>query len=839
MTVRDEATHHFAAEDTSAAAARRFVRRILGEWSADDVVDDAVLLTNELVTNAVLHAGTDVHVGCARGADYVQIGVTDTHGSRALPAVVSNSSSDKTSGRGLYLLSQIAHEWGVEYARSSKRVWFRLLLPSAVQPVPAPAPPGHFVDLGGAAAPIHVAVVETDTAGLVGHWSAEAEHLLGWPAADVVGRPLADLVSTLPADCGGDGGPQSFADVLALPRWCGEYRVRTPQGAEVAVFASQMHATVGEQPRVVTVLVQAAHRALLMPGSPGGHEPEATPVQPRPGLLPLDALLELAVEHSRDLLEGDVAYALLVTDDDLEVELRAVTGIDPAQAGVRRWSKPPELAGGAEGHAPLVYGDVAEATIPEQFLAGSGMHGLVTAPLLVDDRIIGRVGVAARRPRAFGEDDATRLQRSVGRFALAVASARLNEMERVRRGRLSYLAEASDLLAGTLDPDMAAALTAQLVVPRLADWCAVYLTDQRRTGRLSCVWHAKEELIDPLRSLLLRVPQPLLEESGRPHQWAALHEHLSAVPESPADIELVGGPSVTVTLLARGRPVGTLVAGRGAGRDFPAGALDTLDDLCRRAAWSLDNARLYSERAEISTILQRSLLPTNIPAVDEVDVGLAYEAAGEGIAVGGDFYDLFVISPGRWGFAIGDVCGKGSLAAAVTGLTRHSLRVLAREHDDVPTILSRLNSTILREGDATRFVTMVYGELRLVADGIEVTFAAAGHPLPMLVDRDGTVEPVGTPQQLLGVFTRTDYATDSVTVRRGQHLVCTTDGVTDRRIGSRTVGEVGLQRLLQQTSTLPASAVAARLRQAVLDFGPEPLQDDFAVLVLQPTGPGF
>jgi PAS domain S-box-containing protein len=841
MTVSDHATHRFAPEAGSPGAARRFVRQTLGDWGAQSVIDDAVLLTNELVTNAVVHAGTALSVSCALGPDYVQIGVSDSHASRSLPAVVANAPTEKTSGRGLYLLSQIAHSWGVEYEHATKRIWFRLALtPSPEQPDIA-RQPTHFIDLGGATAPVRVAVVETDLAGQIRHWSTEAEELLGWSADKTLGHPLADLVVALPdAETGG------FAELLTRPRWCGEYLVRTPDGDEQAVFGSHVHAAAADEPRVVCLMVASAYRAVLMPpaAAPAEHEPTraepelGNPVPSRPGLLPLDSLLELAVGHSRDLLDGDVSYALLVTDDDLDVELRATSGLDQVPPTVTRWRKPAELAGGSAA-GPQVYADLTAHSIPERFLGEAALHGLVTAPLRVGDRVVGRVGVASRRPSAFTADEAERLQRSVDRFSLAIESARLNEVERARRGRLSFLAEASDLLAGMLDPDMAAALAAQLVVPRLADWCAVYLVDQRHRGRLSCVWHAHEEQIDPLRRLLLQVRPPVMEGSGRPQQWPALREMLEAGPADADDVALAGGPTVTVTLLARGRAIGTLIAGLAAGQEFRTGSLDTLDDLGRRAAWALDNARLYRERSAISEALQRSLLPAALPVVPGVATGIAYEAAGEGIEVGGDFYDVFAVGPGRWGFVIGDVCGKGAEAAAGAGLARHSLRVLAREHRDIPGVLHRLNATILAEGEATRFVTLVYGEMEPSTDGsVTVTFAAAGHPLPALVDADGTVEVVGRPQPLLGVFPEPTFRSETLRVSRGQHLVCTTDGVTDRRVGGRTLGERGLRNLLRQTASLPAAAVATRIHSTVLEFGPEPLQDDFAVLVLQPDGSG-
>jgi serine phosphatase RsbU (regulator of sigma subunit)/anti-sigma regulatory factor (Ser/Thr protein kinase) len=833
MTLSEQTAHQFAPQSTSAAAARRFVRQTLTDWGAAHLIDDAVLLTNELVTNAVVHAGTEVNVSCALGRDYVQVSVADSHGSRPLPPTVSNAAPDKTSGRGLYLLSQIAQSWGVEHDRSAKRIWFRLPLGTEEAPATPPPAPAQSIELGRSTTPVRVAVVETDTTGAVRHWSAEAVELLGWTGDEVLGKQLAELVAQPPA------GIDTFAEVLAQPRWCGEYDLKASDGRKVSVFASQVHATVGEDPRVVTLLVPAEHRAVLMPGTAGrssGAE-SAPPPPPRPGLLPLDELLELAVEHSRDLLDAEAAYALLVTDDDLEVELRAVTGIERAHAGETRWPKPPDLLAAPEMVQPAVFADVAAQDMPEKFLASLGLHALVTAPLVVGERVIGRIGVATGGVGMFDAADAGRLQRSVNRFSLAVESARLNELDRARRGRLSYLAEASDLLAGTLDPDMAAALSAQLVVPRLADWCAVYLTDQRRTSRLSCVWHAHEEMIDPLRRLLLQVPAPRLDDSGRPQQWPALRERLPDAADSPADVEVGAGPTVTVTLLARGRAIGTLVAGRAPGREFRTGVLDTLDDLCRRAAWALDNARLYQERSTISEALQRSLLPNGLPQVPGVDIGIAYEAAGEGMEVGGDFYDVFPIGPQRWGFAIGDVCGKGANAAAVTGLARHSLRVLAREHHDVPNVLRRLNSTILAEGESARFVTLIYGVMTPTHDGMAITYCAAGHPLPNLVGRDGEVLQVGHPQSLLGVFPEPVYEADTLLIGRGEHLVCTTDGVTDRRIGTRTLGDPGLQTLLEQTASLPAAAVAARIRQSVLDFAAEPLQDDFAVLVLQPVAP--
>src|SRR5690606_6860127 len=174
----------------------------------------------------------------------------------------------------------------------------------------------------------------------------------------------------------------------------------------------------------------------------------------------------------------------------------------------------------------------------------------------------------------------------------------------------------------------------------------------------------------------------------------------------------VGGETVVLPLVARNRVIGMLTLGKSTDERFRQEIIELAEDLSRRAALALDNARLYSERTAISQSLQRSLLPPELPPVPGVEVEVIYRAAGEGNEVGGDFYDLFEIRDGVYGFAIGDVCGTGPEAAAVTGLARHALRLLAREGLSGPAVLERLNSAILDEGARSRFLTLLYGELR-------------------------------------------------------------------------------------------------------------------------------
>jgi serine phosphatase RsbU (regulator of sigma subunit) len=397
------------------------------------------------------------------------------------------------------------------------------------------------------------------------------------------------------------------------------------------------------------------------------------------------------------------------------------------------------------------------------------------------------------------------------------------------RGRLTFLAEASYLLAGTLDEDRTVALAAQLVVPRLAEWCAVLLPDQGGQLRLGFGWHADESYSDALTGLLSHSPPPDVPHGAGAQRWS----FAATTPEQGTAMaaELAAGEAWCLPLDARERNLGLLVIGGALARD----ALDLAEDLAQRAALALDNARLYSEQLQATRALQRSLLPPELPDIPGVDLAAAYQAAGEANEVGGDFYDVFEVGAGRWRFAIGDVCGKGPAAAAVTGLTRHALRILAKEGHDVPAVLERLNALVRSEGPGVPFVTLIYGELvPAPGGGATVSMACAGHPLPLVLRSEGGVRAAARPQPLLGVLDTVTFGTDSVRMWPGDVLLCVTDGVTERRARGRLLDDDdGLGKLLDECSGLNAGAVAARIQRAVDEFGVGAPADDQALIVFR------
>lgn len=495
-----------------------------------------------------------------------------------------------------------------------------------------------------------------------------------------------------------------------------------------------------------------------------------------------------------------------------------------------------------------------------------------------------------------GHPDHEDIGDSLGVAGLLAPEPRRAERDRewLGRGALSFLAEASDLLAGQLDEDLVAALTGQLLVPRLADWCAIWLEDEAMgrgrwsdggTGapgpRLARVWHTVEDRMEELRRVLEKEPPRTAEEPGggpvaypwpaealgdtawedptaygpeaRPGAIPGTAPAPDAVPGSAPAPDAIPGTALAFRLVAGGRPLGTLVIGRAGVAALPDEITGLVEDLSRRVALAIGAARQYARQATISAVLQRGLLPGAVAEIPGVRSALVHEPCDVG-GPSGDFYDLFPAGDGRWCFAVGDVQGKGPEAAVVIGLARPWLRLLAREGYRVADVLDRLNQLLLDDateaadaaaralagpvvpgdGPQTRFLSLLYGELVPFDGGVRCTLASAGHPLPLLLGPDGDVRTVARPQTLLGVVEDETYTSDTFELRPGDTLLCVTDGVTERRSGSRQFDDGdGLAAALAGCAGLSADAIAERIRRLVHEFGGRPPEDDLALLVLQ------
>ncbi|HKH58064.1 MAG TPA: SpoIIE family protein phosphatase [Rubrobacter sp.] len=427
----------------------------------------------------------------------------------------------------------------------------------------------------------------------------------------------------------------------------------------------------------------------------------------------------------------------------------------------------------------------------------------------------------------------------------------LAEAVEVRR-RLALLAAAGPSLSASLDYEETLEGITRLLVPELADWCLLDMVDDNGSVNQLAAAHAEEEKEDLLRRLrehrqfgegdpgstseVLRTGQsvlvPDLPDPTSYERALGRGEHLDIV------LRLEPRSLMCVPLLARGRTMGaiTLVLSSRSERRYDREDLLLAENLAYRCALAADNARLYRDRSEIARVLQKSLLPPHLPEIPGVEVGAEYLSVGEASEVGGDFYDLINTVEDGWICAIGDVRGKGVEAASVTALARYTIRAVTLKNDGPSEVLAALNEAMLRQLPEDRFCTVacVRLEPRDGAAGVGIDVSRAGHPPPLLVRPEGTVEEVGCSGRVLGVFPEAELRDTSLRLMPGEALVLYTDGVTEARSPDGDFfGEGRLRDLLSSCAGCDAVTFARRVKDAVLDFQEGYPHDDLAVLVLR------
>jgi PAS domain S-box-containing protein len=411
-----------------------------------------------------------------------------------------------------------------------------------------------------------------------------------------------------------------------------------------------------------------------------------------------------------------------------------------------------------------------------------------------------------------------------------------------------FLAEAGPILsAAATDLDATLARVAELAVPWLADWCAIEMVQDDGTLRTLKVAH-----VDPDKLALAEdwgrryPPDPSsprgaanVVRTGRSEIYEDIPDALlvqAAVDEE--HLEILRGLQlrsvITVPLTARGRVFGvmTLVFAE-SGRRYGPADLALAEDLARRAALAVDNARIYQERDHIARTLQRSLLPPRLPDIPGMEIAGRYRAAGAGNDVGGDFYDAFEAADGSWVVVIGDVCGKGPEAAAVTGLARHTIRAAAMRERKPSEILATLNDAVLQQRSDHMFCTVAYVRVRPNPGGARLTICCGGHPLPLVLRADGTVLAAGSPGTLLGIFPDPELVDRTVDLGPGDALVLFTDGVIEEHGDGEMFGRDGMTDLLRESVGRKAEEIAEAIEQAVVAFGPAAPRDDIAIVVLR------
>jgi serine phosphatase RsbU (regulator of sigma subunit) len=320
--------------------------------------------------------------------------------------------------------------------------------------------------------------------------------------------------------------------------------------------------------------------------------------------------------------------------------------------------------------------------------------------------------------------------------------------------------------------------------------------------------------------------------NGMPKGHLPVHSYL-AVPVKMSDGEVVGG----------------LFFGHSEVGVFDAEAERLATGIAAQAAIALENARLYdaaqreierrkrafAERDRVARTLQASLLPQRLPEIPGVELAARYQAWTEDIS--GDFYDAFPLSGGRWGVVVGDVCGKGAEAAALTGLARYTVRTAAGLDPRPGHVLGVLNSSLLATDETARFCTAVFGVLTPRDDGgASVTIAHGGHPPALHVQEDGVKE-VEANGLLLGAYEDAPIEETEIELSPGDALVLYTDGLTDVSSGGEVLGDGWLAEEIGTCHGAGADAIAKQLDEgATARQGDGVGRDDLALLVVAATG---
>jgi GAF domain-containing protein/anti-sigma regulatory factor (Ser/Thr protein kinase) len=540
--------------------------------------------------------------------------------------------------------------------------------------------------------------------------------------------------------------------------------------------------------------------------------------------LPEDDLLEALLQRISDVLDVDTVAFLLLEDGELRA--RAAKGIEEEVEQGVRIPVGEGFAGRIVAERRSIFvPDVDHADILNPILRAKGIRSLLGVPLLVEGRPIGVLHVGSLTPRVFTDADRDLLQLAGDRAALAIEHANLFAQERRAR-------EAAEEASRRLQ-----------ALQRVTDAALAYLPQQdllqELLYRIADILHVDTVAIlllegDQLHARAAKGIEEEVEQNVRIPVGAGFAGRVVAerraifIPDvDRADIynpilrekglrSLLGVP-----LLVEGRPIGVLHVGSLTPRVFTDADRDLLQLAGDRAALAIEQARLYEQRS-VAEALQRRLLTADSPDPVGLQVATRYLPAAGG-SLGGDWYDVFPLSGGRVGLAVGDVVGHGLAAAAVMAQLRTALRAYASEGQPPATVIDHVNHLMWSLGPLA-MTTVAY----LVLDGARerLELVSAGHPPPLVIPPEGPaafLQPEGG--IALGATPTHVFRSQSFPLATGSIVFLYTDGLVERR---RESIDVGFERLRALASGFhDVEALCATLVEQLV---PEEPSDDVAFL---------
>ncbi len=663
------------------------------------------------------------------------------------------------------------------------------------------APEPHDVGLAGSTDEYFAAIIASsddailskDSRGLITSWNPAAVRMYGYTPEEAIGQPISILIP--PARSGEE--QDILRRVFAGERvdhYETERVTKSGRLIRVSLTISPIRNTNGDVVRASVIArdITARHRSLELASRL--QQVTAALASELDGDRVMDVTLELAVGAL-----GASAGAIGEADaPNEEVALARTAGYTPE--GTARFARFPlsadvPMARAIRDNEPIWTSGAEQ--LRQRF---SGLErfelrfgALAVIPLATGTAPFGALALSFDEEHDFDAEERAFLLAATQQAAYALDRARAYQAQRQEEEYQRFLAEAGELLSGSLDPDRTLADLAGLAVRRIADWCGIELVDERHRFRNVAVAHVDPELVAGARELRRRYPVDPAAESGVPNvvrtgktevypevtddmlRAAAIDdEHLRLMRE-------LGLSSVMIVpLRARGRVFGaiTFVASDRT-RRYGEREVALAEDLARRAALATENAMLYQREHEAALTLQRALLPQSLPELHGVRIATRYQPAAPGLEVGGDWYEVVAGGEHSVGVTIGDVAGRGILAASAMGRVRPALRAFVLDGYRPAQALEALDR-LIRESERPELTTVFHLQFDPATGSAE--YVRAGHPPALVRHADGEVEALdgeGTPP--IGILANVEFRPHETGLEPGSLLLLYTDGLIERR----------------------------------------------------------
>jgi PAS domain S-box-containing protein len=708
---------------------------------------------------------------------------------------------------------------------------------------------------------VDAAVLAVDLQGRILFANRFAETLYGWSREETIGR-LASEVSGVAIDAA--VATEIMEALTHGGAWEGTFEVRRKDGSVLSVHAvdSPLYDANGQLAGVVSLATDATRERVER------------------FLVECSTVLgsSLDYEHNLALLAGlsvpflgDICF-IDISDEDGLHRMAAAHANPDKQALIdelgRRYPPDPQgphpaveaLRSGATFFLSEITDDVVRALTRDdnhyRIVCELGFKSFMCVPLIARGRTLGAVTIiSCTADHRFGPDDVEVLSEVARRAAIALDNARLyDDQQRARAEaessaeRLRQLQTLATALSRAVTVEEVTKVMGAIAMPQLGSINRGLWLVNESMGTVDLV-HGFElrGLKDQYATISLDSELPAAEvvRTREPVLVSSAAERDERFPElKPVADE--GAVFAAVPLIAEERTLGVFALGFDDEHVFDDDEIRFLTAVADQCAQALARALLYDrerherDRAErdrrriqaLNKALQTSLLPPVLPLIPGVELEARYQPALAGLEVGGDFYDVFDTG-GDWAIVIGDVCGKGPEAAAVTAVARWTIRSVAMDIRQPTQVLRKVNEALVHQQLDDRFCTIAYARVVPTSQGVRVSVCRGGHPAPLVVRAAGEIDAFGTAGSLIGILPEVRLWEETTQLHSDDALVFYTDGVTEARRGPEQFGEERLRETLASCLGHTAAQIADAIETAVLDFGgPEP-SDDIAILVLR------